>query len=69
MWYKGTKQDCEDYNTLVTVNENYSGITNIWSNIYEINGEFYISYNEKYVNDNLILINESPFNDDFLINQ
>jgi len=68
MWYKGTKQDCEEYNNLVTVNEHYSGVTNIWSNVYEINGEFYVSYNKKYVNDDLILINELPFNDDLTNN-
>ena len=33
MYYKGTKQECEDYNNQVTLGENYQGSTTSWANI------------------------------------
>ena len=33
MYYKGTKQECEDYNTKVTLGENYQGSTTSWANV------------------------------------
>ena len=33
MYYKGTKGECEDYNTKVTLGENYQGSTNSWANV------------------------------------
>lgn len=42
MWYKGTKQECEAYNNLVSEAKGYKGTTLKWSNIIEIEGVFYI---------------------------
>ena len=33
MYYRGTKIECEDYNTRVTLGENYQDSTNSWANI------------------------------------
>jgi hypothetical protein len=33
MYYKGTKIECEDYNTKVTLGENYQNSTDSWSNL------------------------------------
>ena len=33
MYYKGTKEECEDYNTKVTEGENYQGSTTSWANV------------------------------------
>ena len=33
MYYKGTKTKCEDYNTKVTLGENYQGSTDSWANV------------------------------------
>ena len=33
MYYKGTKEECEDYNAKVTLGENYQGSTNRWANV------------------------------------
>ena len=50
MYYKGTKEECEDYNTKVTLGENYQGSTDSWSNlISNQNGQgFAILKHEKY---------------------
>ncbi|RAK21610.1 hypothetical protein B0I03_10542 [Flavobacterium aquaticum] len=50
MWYKGTQQECIDYNQLVIENENYQEGTDNWSDIYynEITDEYFISVNFKY---------------------
>lgn len=50
MWYKGTEQECIDYNELVTSNENYQDTTNNWSDIYynDNTGEYIVSLNFKY---------------------
>jgi hypothetical protein len=60
MWYKGTIEECESYNNLVTISEKYDGVTTKWSDIYQINDEFYVSVNQKYLDNNLILVNELP---------
>jgi len=33
MYYKGTKEECEDYNRKVRLGENYQGSTNSWANV------------------------------------
>jgi hypothetical protein len=50
MYYKGTKRDCEDYNTLVVTGENYQDSTDRWANaIKNQNGQgFAIIKNENY---------------------
>jgi hypothetical protein len=50
MYYKGTKTKCEDYNTKVTLGENYQGSTNSWANVTKNqNGQsFAILKHEKY---------------------
>lgn len=44
MWYKGTKQQAEDYNQAVTEKQNYDpkGTVKEWWNPTEIEGEWYI---------------------------
>jgi hypothetical protein len=51
MYYKGTKEQCEDYNTKVTLGENYQGSTTSWANVTSNqNGEgFAILKHDKYV--------------------
>ena len=50
MYYKGTKEQCEDYNTKVTLGENYQGSTNNWANVISNpNGQgFAILKHDKY---------------------
>lgn len=59
MWYKGNKNRCEQYNAIVSYGENYEGIPNkdlapgqakktesiteSWSEIIEIEGQFYVA--------------------------
>ena len=33
MWYTGTTQQCNDYNDMVTLNENYQGLTTQWDEV------------------------------------
>ena len=49
MHYKGTKLECDAYNTLVTSGQNYSGTTTQWSEPNEIDGFWYIVKNNKYL--------------------
>jgi hypothetical protein len=50
MYYKGTKIECEDYNTKVKLGEGYQGSTDSWANVTSNqNGEgFAILKHEKY---------------------
>ena len=61
MYYRGTKEQCEDYNTKVTSKENYQGSTNSWANVTSNqNGQgFAILKHESYESD-MTLINELP---------
>ena len=61
MYYTGTKQECEDYNTKVTLGENYHGSTIDFASVKEHqNGvEFSILKHESYESD-MTLINELP---------
>ena len=61
MYYKGTKIKCEDYNTKVTLGENYQGSTNRWANVTRNqNGQgFAILKHENYESD-MTLIDKIP---------
>ena len=61
MYYKGTHQECLNYDKLVTesekINAFYKGDN--YANPIEINGEFYILKHDNYTAD-LELVNELP---------
>ena len=61
MYYKGTKQECEDYNNQVTLGENYQGSTTFWANVTSNqNGQgFAILKHESYESD-MTLIDKIP---------
>jgi len=61
MYYRGTKIECEDYNTKVTLAENYQGSTDSWANVISNqNGEgFAILKHENYESD-MTLIDKIP---------
>ena len=61
MYYTGTKQECEDYNTKVTSGENYHGSTDSWTNVISNqNGEgFAILKHENYESE-MTLIDKIP---------
>lgn len=60
-WYKGTKQQCLDYDTHVSKSENYRKGGN-WANTEEINGDFYILKHPDYESE-MQLVSELPKND------
>lgn len=41
-FYKGTQQECENYDDEVVLGENYESTTTNWAPIYEIEGDYYI---------------------------
>ena len=61
MYYKGTKEECEDYNTKVTLGENYQDSTNGWANVISNqNGQgFAILKHENYESE-MTLIDKIP---------
>ena len=61
MYYKGTKEQCEDYNAKVTLGENYQGSTTSWANVTKNQkGEgFAILKHESYESD-MTLIDKIP---------
>ena len=48
MWYKGTEQECEAYNTTVTSGEAYQGTTTHWATPIHSEGNWYIAKHDKY---------------------
>jgi len=48
MYYKGTQQECIDYDATVTAAKNYQGVTKNWANPVEIEGVWYILKHENY---------------------
>jgi len=59
-YIKATKKECEDYNSTVTLGEKYDGIsTTQWAEVIEIEGLFYIPFNEKYPSE-LTKVKELP---------
>jgi|GEM_PF-4405420 len=62
-YLKATKKQCEDYNSIVSVAEKYDGIsTTQWAEVIEIEGLFYIPFNEKYPSE-LTKVRELPIVD------
>jgi len=62
-YLKATKKQCEDYNSIVSVAEKYDGIsTTQWAEVIEIEGLFYIPFNEKYPSE-LTKVKELPIVD------
>lgn len=61
MYYKGTYQECVDYDKLVTEGEKINATypNDNYANPIEIEGEFYILKHEKYVSE-MELVNELP---------
>ena len=51
MYYKGTKQECDDYNAFVTAGQNYIGTTTQWAEPYEVDGFWYIIKNSNYLSE------------------
>ena len=62
-YLKATKKQCEDYNSIVSVAEKYDEIsTTQWAEVIEIEGLFYIPFNEKYPSE-LTKVKELPIVD------
>ena len=62
-YLKATKKQCEDYNSIVNAGEKYDGIsTTQWAEVTEIEGLFYIAFNEKYPSE-LTKVKELPIVD------
>ena len=57
-YYKGTQQECINYDDFVTANEKYLKGDN-WANPIEIEGECYILKHQKYTSE-MELVNELP---------
>jgi len=47
-YYKGTEQECIDYNATVTEQENYSGSTTHWADPIYLESNWYIPKHDKY---------------------
>lgn len=50
-YIKGTKEECEAYNALVNKHANWQGVTNNWDNPREVDGEYYITSEERTTKD------------------
>ena len=48
MYYKGTQAECDTYNILVTLGQNYIGTTTQCAEPYEVDGFWYIVKNNDY---------------------
>jgi len=59
MYYKGNKQRCEDYNALVSFNENFKSLS-VWCKPLEIEGSFYIQKHPNYEGAYLAEVLELP---------
>ena len=61
MYYTGTKQECEDYNTKVTLGENYQGSTIDFASVKEHqNGEGFAILKHKNYESDMTLIDKIP---------
>lgn len=58
-YIKGTKAECEAYNSEVTQGENYKGNTAQWAEVKKIGDYFYIKKHPKYPT-NLNTVNSLP---------
>lgn len=61
MYYKGNLKRCEDYNAIVSYNENFKDVTSGWSDISERDGSFYIIKHPDYAGTYLTEAAEMPF--------
>lgn len=61
MYYKGNLKRCEDYNAIVSYNEEFKDVTSGWSDITEIEGSFYIIKHPDYSGTYLTEVEEMPF--------
>jgi hypothetical protein len=50
-YLKGTLEKLEAYNEKVSIGENYHDTTSKWADVIEVEGGFYIAFNEKYPSD------------------
>ena len=61
MYYKGTEKECEDYNTKVTLGENYQSSTSVWASLIKNeNGKGFAIFKHNKYESKMILINEIP---------
>ena len=61
MYYKGTKTKCEDYNTKVTLGENYQSSTNSWAKITSNqNGQGFVILKHENYESEMTLIDKIP---------
>lgn len=47
-YFKGTREECEAYNSHVASLENYTDSTDKWAEIIEVDGSFYIKAHPKH---------------------
>ena len=61
MYYRGTKIECEDYNTKVTLGENYQDSTDSWANVTKNqNGQGFAILKHKDYESEMTLIDKIP---------
>lgn len=65
MHYTGTQKQCEDYNNLVNKSQNYAGTTTKWSEVIEIEGQFFIAKHPLYWSE-MDEVNELPIQNELL---
>ena len=58
-YYKGTKQECEEYISSVDASEKYSEPTKTWDIPIERDGSWYVTKHDKYTS-TMELVNELP---------
>ena len=58
-YYKGTKQECEEYISSVDASENYGESTKTWDIPIERDGNWYVTKHDKYTS-TMELVNELP---------
>lgn len=58
-YIKGTFEQCNAYDELVTAGENYAYLSDNWANPIEINEDWYVLKHEDYESD-LEIVNELP---------
>ena len=61
MYYRGTKIECEDYNTKVTLGENYKDSTDSWAKITSNqNGQGFVILKHENYESEMTLIDKIP---------
>lgn len=64
-FYKGTQKQCEDYDNFVSQKENYQGTTIKWSEVMEIEEEFFIAKHPSYSSD-MVEVDKLPVIDEII---